>query len=307
MYNSIAFNQNKIENINKLKAQSQVYTDVKFWMIISALLGVILPFIISIIIFILNNDWFAMKFSFIKKDYGYFGAFITIVFTIINECISVRIMAKKEEASKIQELFDTEVFNLDWDEINIGEKPDISSILDKKDKFNKKNPNFVGFNNWYTQKAANYNYPKSIILCQQQNLHWDNYLRKQMLSYSTYILYLMIFLVVLFWFINDLTFRSFVVNVASVLLPMIIFLAKLKNEHSISIAENNRLKSANESMIRELDIFNNDSIIISKCRTFQTAIFTYRKTVRPIPDFMHRLFKNKQEQYSEARVEQIIE
>jgi hypothetical protein len=37
----------------------------------------------------------------------------------------------KEDAAKIQEKFDTDVFGLPWDSINVGSKPDTGLILIK--------------------------------------------------------------------------------------------------------------------------------------------------------------------------------
>jgi hypothetical protein len=85
----------------------------------------------------------------------------------------------KEDAAKIQEKFDTDVFGLPWDSINVGSKPDTGLIFNKSKKFIKKNPNYTGFVDWYTIKAASFRYPEAIVFCQQQNLYWDSSLRKR--------------------------------------------------------------------------------------------------------------------------------
>ena len=41
---------------------------------------------------------------------------------------------KKEDAAKIQELFDTSVFDLPWDSMSVGDKPDTGMILKKSKK-----------------------------------------------------------------------------------------------------------------------------------------------------------------------------
>ena len=118
------------------------------------------------------------------------------------------IFSNKEQAAKIQECFDTDVFDLDWDNVVVGSRPDIGIIAEKSSKFDRKNPNYTGFYDWYTPKAANYTYPHSIVLCQQQNLCWDNYLRKPLIYYSFLscigiILFIIIFVIIALLFVLE--------------------------------------------------------------------------------------------------------
>ena len=89
-----------------------MYSDIKYWMIFICLAGVVLPIIVSLITFVLNNDFFSIKIGFTKVDIGYISAFIGIITTIYVELHSNYLKTKKEDAAKIQEEFDTDTFNL---------------------------------------------------------------------------------------------------------------------------------------------------------------------------------------------------
>lgn len=63
----ISQRQNEQGNINKLQAQRQTYSDIKFWMILIFIAGVVFPVIVSFVTFISNNDFFSNLLGFEKK------------------------------------------------------------------------------------------------------------------------------------------------------------------------------------------------------------------------------------------------
>lgn len=305
---NIAQRQNEPENIKRLQAQRQMYSDVKFWMIIIVIVGVIIPIIVSFFTFALNSDFFSNLLNFEKRDIGYFSAFIGIGAATFVELLSNRLKKMKEDAAKIQELFDTCVFKLPWDSINIGNKPDSGLTFKKSKKFYKRYPNYNGFKDWYTIKAATFKYPQAIAFCQQQNLYWDSSLRKDIITLSVIILTFIILIMFFFGIFNDFTFRNFLTNVVSLLLPILLFFYKIITEHCETIKEMDRLREINEGLI--------DSIIsntlpsddfISQCRQLQTAIYNHRKSARPIPNWLHKKRKDYQEEEAADRMQQYLD
>lgn len=303
----ISQRQNENENIKKLQAQRQIYSDIKLRMILIFILGVVLPITVSFITFALNNDFFSETLNFEKKDIGYFSACVGICSTIYVEWHSNLLKNMKEDAAKIQERFDTDVFQLPWDSINIGNKPDTGLILNKSKEFNKKNPNYVGFKDWYTLKAASFRYPQAIAFCQQQNLYWDSSLRKDIVRLSWIVLALIIIMMLFLGIFNDFTIRNLLTNVAILLLPICSFFSKIITEHKETIKEMDRLRDINENLIDSI-ISNNLSNpnFLSQCRQLQTAIYNHRKTARPIPDWLHQLRKDDQEDESADRMQQYL-
>lgn len=305
---NISQRQNNPKNIRRLAAQRQMYSDIKYWMIFIFLAGVILPIIVSFVTFALNNDFFSTIFGFQKRDIGYISAFIGIVTTIYVEVHSNLLKTGKENAAKIQEEFDTDVFNLQWDDTNIGSKPDSGLILRKSKKFNMKNPSYNGFLNWYTAKAASFRYPDSIAFCQQQNLFWDSSLRKNIVVYSKIILAIIVFIVLILGVVNDFTFRGFLTNVISLLLPICLFFYKIITEHNETINEMARLRDINDQLVEAI-ISNSLSSaeITNKCRQLQTAIYNHRKSARPIPNWLHKITRDDQEEESDDRMQQYLD
>lgn len=305
---NIAQRQNEPENIKILQAQRQMYSDVKFRMMFIFGAGVILPIFVSFLTFALNNDFFANLFSFEKKDIGYFSACIGIFSAIIIEVVSNLLKKMKEDAAKIQEVFDTNVFDLFWDSINIGKKPDHSLIFKKSKEFNQKYPTYTGFDNWYTCKAATFKYPEAIAFCQQQNLNWDSSLRKDIITASKWILSVIILIMLILGIINDFTLRNLLTNVVLIVLPICLFFYKIITENNETIQEMDRLREINENLI-DSTISNNstNTDFISKCRQLQTAIYNHRKSARPIPNWLHKRRKQYQEEEFADRMQQYLD
>lgn len=300
--------QNEIKNIKKLQAQRQVYSDIKFGMFFIMAIGVILPVIASFIVFVMNNDFFSNLFHFEKKDMGYISATIGIVTTVYVEWHSRYLQKLKVKAAKIQELFDTDVFQLPWNKINIGDKPDNGFIFKKSKKFIKKHPNYDGFKDWYTFKAASFKYPDSIAFCQQQNLSWDSSLRQEIVCYAKIILTALTIIILTLGVLNDFTLKNFITNTILLLFPICLFFYKIITEHNNTIEEMNRLRSINNRLIETVTSkdFCSENFLL-QCSQLQTSIYNHRKTARPIPNWLHKKRKDDQEEESADRMQQYLD
>lgn len=300
--------QNAPENIRKLQAQRQTYSDIKYWMIWIVMVGVILPILVSFFTYALNNEFFSKLLRLEKRDISYLSASVGIGSTLFVGILSNFLKKKKEDAAKIQELFDTSVFDLPWDSMSIGDKPDTGLILKKSKKFNKKHPNYTGFVDWYTIKAATFKYPEAIVFCQQQNLHWDNLLRKKIVWLSTTILIIILLSMAALGILNDFSVRNLLTNVLALLFPICWFFYQMITEHTETIKEMERLRRINDELI-DSTISNDLSTdeLILKCRQLQTAIYNHRKLARPIPNFLHKISKEEQEEESADRMQHYLD
>lgn len=300
--------QNAPENIRKLQAQRQTYSDIKFWMIWIVIIGVILPILVSFFTYAFNNEFFSRLFRVEKRDISYISASIGIGSAVSVGILSDFLKRMKEDAAKIQELFDTNVFELPWDNINIGDKPDSGLIFNKSKKFNKKNSSYTGFVDWYTIKAATFKYPEAIVFCQQQNLHWDSSLRKNIVYLSAAMLIIILISMGVLGILNDFSVRNLLTNVLALFFPICWFFYKMITEHMETIKEMERLRRINDELIAST-ISNNlsDYELTTQCRQLQTAIYNHRKSARPIPNFLHKIRKNDQEDESADRMQQYLD
>lgn len=304
---NISERQNEPENIKKLKAQSQMYSDIKFLMVLTIVIGVGLPVTASFSIFALGNYNLLSSVNFDKNYVTHISAVIGLLSAIIILILNNSLKSLKEDAAKVQEVFDTRVFNLPWDNTSVGKKPDTGLIFRKSKKFDKRNSNYTGFKDWYTIKAAKFEYPRAIAFCQQQNLCWDSSLRNVVIVTSTILLTLLLLTVFILGWSNDVTLRNFITNFILLSLPICIFFLNIILEHKKTIIEMERLRDINKNLI---DSTTSNNLLTddfkSECRKLQTAIYNHRKTARPIPDWLHRTYKNDHEEESADRMQQYL-
>jgi hypothetical protein len=158
--NDINIKQNLPQFTELLKAQRIAYSQCKLYQIldlISLLLAIIAP-----IVGLINND--------LINVLGATGVLWTIIYLVAE---SYR-KAKTEEGAKIQEQFDTELYNLPWNEILCKNKISIDIRRDLAEKYQDND-----LLDWYSKEIGNI-LPNEIavLLCQRINFSWEINLRK---------------------------------------------------------------------------------------------------------------------------------
>jgi len=111
---------------------------------------------------------------------GVFGVLWTIVY-LVSENYRRK---KTEQGAKIQEQFDTELYEISWNEVLCNDKVNSDTQTDLATKYKKNN-----LLNWYSLEVDT-TLPKSIatILCQRINFSWEVKLRKRFVWILTILL-----------------------------------------------------------------------------------------------------------------------
>lgn len=154
-------NQNTNHCIELLAAQRIIYRDAKKNRTIRIVGSFGLTIIAPVTILLLPDFKIAL---------GIVGG----IWTIIAFLLSTREANKVKEAATIQEEFDTNTFELDWNNIQCGTKVSNEIIHSSASKYKDK----TDLNNWYGDLDGISN-NLAILICQRSNLVWDWRLRKQ--------------------------------------------------------------------------------------------------------------------------------
>ncbi|ENU91234.1 hypothetical protein F971_03372 [Acinetobacter vivianii] len=288
----ISTKQNDLANLELQAAVNILYSDSKFLMTINFVISVCIPFTLGLIG--------------IVKDYSIF-IYLAIFCGLSSIALSCWIKNIRSSAVQMQELYDRSVFNLKWNKLYLGEKPNNRQVTSLSEKYKKKYGDFSEFLNWYTSPAATYQYPIAIILCQSQNLSWDIPNRER---YYKTVLAFIVFLIFVFFGVSIYYFEniSLFIKTLSASIPIVIFLFFLVLEHKETVKEGNRLNSEIEDALNQLS--NNsttDQGVISLAEEVQNAIYSYRKSARPIPNKLHKYFKNQNETLSIRNIQRYID
>lgn len=283
--NIISEKQNEVKFIEYLKAQRVAYTQCKiyqFFDIISLLMAIVLP-----IIGILNND--------IVKFLVAFGVLWTIIY-LVSENYRKK---KTEQGAKIQEQFDTELFEIPWNNILCKNKinSDTQTDLAKQD-------NGDGLSNWYSLEVnSSLPQPIAVVLCQRINFSWELKLRKWYVTFLIILLVTYYGLFVAFFLYNNIGFFDSFLLIS----PSLSFLI-YGVQNSLSLNSHITSKNQTLSQIDEiLDEYSKHKEMPNKSilRQIQDIIYIERTVPEKIPDWFYRLSKSSNENRADSIINTI--
>lgn len=275
--NDITTRQNNPNLIELLKAQRVAYSQCKKFLIFD---------VVSVIIAILF-PLLTLKYPNYQNTINAFGVLWTASYLLTE----VYRKNKTTQGAIIQEQFDTELYNIKWNEVLCKDKANIDTIQDLASKYSKND-----LQNWYSTKIDN-TLPNeiSILLCQRINFSWEISQRQKFVTFLSIIAILYYGIYVVIGFRNNVGFDLLVM-----LSPSISFLV-----YSVLnvISLRSHVKSKNETLKfidRELENFQQSRTSLPTSETLrqiQDVIFTERTVPEKVPDWFYRLNKSKNENF----------
>lgn len=266
--NNFSERQNDPELLNLLKLQRYKYNKVPNISVLNFILSVIVPIILSIIgLFNIPNNYI----SYIN----YVGALCTIICLFLSSTLKTM----KENAAKVQYIFDIQLFGFKRNNLICGTTITDLLIQSKKEKIQKQK----GLENWYSIKN-NINTVDAIFSCQQQNIRWDKKLRKLFLYFVLSISFISLFIIVSIAILNNLEF-NILCSYIFLLLPIIAYCMSF----IFSIMDN--IKNQNE-LVEILKIYKSKkNISMKELTSLEEKIFHYRKDLVKIPNWFFNVFR----------------
>lgn len=305
MDNGIANRQNGIDNILKLAAQRQIYSDAKTLMKVQIFLSV--PVVLLLIV-VLNSTELQ---SLLNLNTSTISVLIVVYGAILafsNGCIFNRtVLGMRTKAAKIQEDFDCEVLSLPWNEIKCGKHPEKEEIIKNANKYKNKEPELESLKNWYSLSFNTLPIIAGRIMCQRTNCWWDSYLRK---GYQKVVI---IAAALFFIFLMGLAYKfgnldlKILTNVIIPFLPALIFTVTQVQDNSKAIKNLKNLKELAETTWDEFLESPDDSKALDLARKFQDEIFDNRKNNPLLFDKFYWNKRDYQEEYSNYSAEKMVE
>jgi hypothetical protein len=281
--NEIYIEQNKPENLKLICAFRQSYYKAKRLLLAQLYITVILTVCFSTAKFLLKL---------IDLDIAAY-AVVYSVFVIILDFFILQpmISGKRTDGAKIQEEFDSNLFNLPWNKIAAGKKVEKEEIdLLNEDYIKRLHGNIEKCKDWYPEEYRVFDMNRAVLSCQKTSLVYDIRLRRRfkfLIVRNTAILSLLVMTLCL---IKDLSINSFLVYVVLPLLPVTALAKKLHSEHEKSIKASSDLKG----MIDDIQA-KNEEISIEDLKAVQTKIYNNRKDSALIPEKLYNRLRDKLE------------
>lgn len=271
----IGTNQNKLHSIKLLAAQRQLYTEAKFIrnlrLVGSILLAVFAPFIIFF-----RPDWDLIL-----------GAVGGLWLLLDNAWLRHVEDSKVKQAATIQEEFDTNLFQLPWNRMLVGDRiaPELISAAEQRDKGGR-----AELRDWYPD-VDGVSYPLDVLICQRLNLVWDWQLRRQYAQGILVLVITYISLLIIFAISQGLLLLDFALGL---LLPGSAAIAEglsLVIEH-LRLAKDKEETAQKVLALWEDGLRDPQSVTSEHSRDIQNCIYIYRSTGPLVPDWWYNRLRD---------------
>ncbi|MFQ5631914.1 MAG: S-4TM family putative pore-forming effector [bacterium] len=172
MSQTISQKQNEPEQIKRLQAQRMLYDEVRKIKRVRLLVTLVLN---AIWVYYATTIWHSEILVVI-------GSGVLMALEYLTESLWQERVHKK--AALMQELFDTEVLQLPWNEDHplIGARPLADEVARWAAKYNEKRYQKAPLSDWYSEKVDTIPLPYARLCCQKSNIDWDVGLRKRYIS-----------------------------------------------------------------------------------------------------------------------------
>ncbi len=285
--------QNEEKNIILLAAQRQLYSEGK--MIQWYLFVLVVP--LTILVFILGK---------VISPLETFASIWGVIITLFEVIILKKENSFRNRAAKIQELFDTRVLQLKWNDVVCQAKPESEDYIAKANKHLRKPQNKEKLLNWYFENTDCLSLAYSRLICQRANLFWDSSLRRRFASillWGLIILGIGIFIIasLLKTDVPSFVFSWLVPVVPAYIWGIIQFFSQRNAANDQEFLKVHLRKTWDDALEQKIDTINLEGI----SRDIQTKIYMIRKDTLPIPDVLYNGFRNKDQKIMYVSADQL--
>lgn len=274
-----------------LAAQKQAYTEGKRINVLIYMVGLLSAIAIPIV-----TKYFPDFNISIAIVGGLFSVFVAFVLGDLPK-------KKAEVGAKIQEEFDTELYDLSWNESLAGNKVSQHEVQKLANRL-KDRSNVSKDRPWY-QDYSKLDHSHAVLHCQQENLFWDS---TQKTRFSVFILATAGLLLILGWVwgfeVMGLNHKGYLVQVFFPMSGFLIFAYKTNRsnfEMTLRQAEH-----AAEARLQSEAYNKSEAEIPSEfLRKLQDSLFNMRKNGFLIPDIFYKMIQKRQEKIHKDTADQI--
>lgn len=282
MSNGINQRQNEIFSLQCLAAQRQIYSEAKKVELWQFVLCVLLPLSLAISRFFINNSELSIVYL-----------IVAIAIIVLDLSFIEKSNKNREIAAKIQELFDTTVYLMQWNAHSHGNKDILlPKIICGNSRYEKQNNNYDEFINWYPINYDELKLLDGIFQCQKTNIFWDDDLRKgykifvEILLIAVFIIFIVCFGIFGIFGANLEKIVSILILLVPIIKFLIVSICKLNKDINRLI----KIKASIEH-IENLNGRQRKGDLIA----LQKVIYEHRAKCFLVPDCIYNLRRNKQE------------
>jgi hypothetical protein len=207
MQNSIPSDQLTQRQLDRLAAQRYLYSRAKTLLAAQIILAVPCVVIWSVIVAFIPA---------LKVFAALWGVIILLLDLFVFEPLQ---RSWKQEAAKIQELFDCDVLQISRHDFKIGNNPEPERIAEASEKYKRMDPEYSALKGWYPDVVGQVPLYPARIICQRTNCWWDAKLRRRYAAGLVVTLAALTILVFAIGLVGGMSLEKFILAVIVPLIP----------------------------------------------------------------------------------------
>lgn len=297
---SIVEKENQQRNIERLAAQKEMYFQAKRLFLVQFVVTVLITIILALIGLALPYLGSDIEWNWVRGIYGVLAAVIDLF--LLNHFIN----QLRQKAASLQELFDCDVLDLEWNKVCVGEKPQPEDIKKYADKHLKRVKSYEKLQTWYAETIKEVDGIAAKVICQRSNFSYDSTIRKSFQYWLAGVTLTILIVTVLIALVMNVSTRALVSMSLLPILPILTFLGKLVKEHNTSIKNLESLKSNISSLWSDV-LSGTATNVETTLRRIQDKIYQNRKTSPLIPEWFYNWQRPKLEQQMYYGVADLVE
>ena len=293
MMNKINERQNEEYFIRLLAAQRQLYSDYKrettVWVLVVTLFTIL----------------GAVALSFLELPI----AIGSILLVAIDFVIAPKLRQKREQAAQVQEMLDTDLLELPWNDLH--PRPG-SGLIDRyADKHLRTNRDErrADLQNWYERDEIKLlPIHQARIIAQSENLRVDSEQRRRYANWLTAATLLLIIILATAGFWPNWAVESFNVTPLLLFLPLLVLMLKNFSENRDAAERLDLYEVTVDALLRDtrgLSVDAPDKFVFEltlRSRELQTEIYRHRRDTPPVFDWVYKKLNSEQKGDAEAGI-----
>lgn len=288
---TIVTRENEETSIEKLAAQREMYSKAKVVFYIQTFITVFLQVLLSF-----------TQLLYSKVDLSLIIATVSVLAVITDNLLELYVNRLKEEAARIQELFDTYVLNIEWNKILCLDKPEPASIYHYFST--RSNKDLSKLSNWYEDEINSVSEATGKVICQKSNCNYDCSIREKYNNTILVIGVTTILIIFLFSIFSGVSLAKIILTVFFPAAPIIQWTHKNIILNKASIKNLRQLNSLINSAWD--DIKNHKEVSEKVIRQIQDGIFLNRKASALIPDFVYNSLRDELEKQTRYTLTELV-
>lgn len=278
--NKIIEHQNDQIVLDRLSAQRNLYSAAKRWRNLRFLLCVLTIVILSVI----------RAFFFDNQTMAIILVLVVFVSLLLGPVFNKQISKNRTLAARIQQLLETELFELPWEESICGLQPMAEDVFDHKSS------NIPArLYDWYDKGIGDVqDHNTAVLLCQRENMNYDSHIRSsftRLCIWSGIILCVGIAAIAIILYKDDIL--SIIMFGLIPITPIVRWIQSVRNEDE----RDRGVRSTLGALIKEEmeNALKGKAVRQSVLKQIQNNMFTHRKEGYLVPDWYYCVCRAKSE------------